>query len=529
MGEAVKLEPVKKQGTSGEKFLSPEPEVRLTKAFPKAFRNAVAAAQTCCSSKGIVDDDGVTPRYADLAREIYQAGHHTVFQHAHFQFALSGISRHFIWSFLHAHPFYNSEQVSQRYVEVKAGSAVIPPLAGPALQRYMETVSYQTEAYRQMTDLLVPVVDAEFAKRFPRRRKGFEKDVRKKAMELARYVLPVATTACLYHTVSGITLLRYHRLCISYDAPLEQRIVVEKMAAAVLAVEPDYIQVLQEPLTLEETPEYQFFSSRPEWAGAETRRAFLREFDDSLDGWTSKLVDIKSGNEAVLARAVREVLGVPRAALSNEEAIRLALDPSLNRLQGETLNLSSVSKLSRTLVHPAYTFRKKISLTADSQDQRHRMTPASRPVLAAHLTADPDVVTPDLIRADDQTARLYDETMAVTWESINALRREGVPDEFVLYLLPNATAVRYAESADLMGLRHKHAMRLCWNAQEEIWRATLDEALQVREANPLIGKYLLPPCALREMAGARPICPEGARYCGVKVWKLGLHEYERRI
>ena len=80
-----------------------------------------------------------------------------------------------------------------------------------------------------------------------------------------------------------------------------------------------------------------------------------------------------------------------------------------------------------------------------------------------------------------------------------------------------------------MGLRHKHAMRLCWNAQEEIWRATLDEALQVREANPLIGKYLLPPCALREMAGARPICPEGARYCGVKVWKLGLHEYERRI
>ena len=138
-------------------------------------------------------------------------------------------------------------------------------------------------------------------------------------------------------------------------------------------------------------------------------------------------------------------------------------------------------------------------------------------------------MTPDLIRADDQTARLYDETMAVTWESINALRREGVPDEFVLYLLPNATAVRYAESADLMGLRHKHAMRLCWNAQEEIWRATLDEALQVREANPLIGKYLLPPCALREMAGARPICPEGARYCGVKVWKLGLHEYERRI
>jgi hypothetical protein len=48
-------------------------------------------------------------------------------------------------------------------------------------------------------------------------------------------VLPVATHAFLYHTVSGITLLRYYRLCREYDAPLEQRVVVEKMVRAVLA------------------------------------------------------------------------------------------------------------------------------------------------------------------------------------------------------------------------------------------------------------------------------------------------------
>jgi hypothetical protein len=72
-------------------------------------------------------------------------------------------------------------------------------------------------------------------------------------------------------------------------------------------------------------------------------------------------------------------------------------------------------------------------------------------------------------------------------------------------------------------------MRLCYNAQEEIWQASLDEVQQIRKINPAIGQYLLPPCTLRDMADARPICPEGDRYCGVKVWKLPLSKYKRLI
>jgi thymidylate synthase ThyX len=72
--------------------------------------------------------------------------------------------------------------------------------------------------------------------------------------------------------------------------------------------------------------------------------------------------------------------------------------------------------------------------------------------------------------------------------------------------------VRFTESADLLNLRHKHAMRLCYNAQEEIWRASVEEALQIREVHPLIGSYLLPPCGLRESAATKPYCPEGDRY-----------------
>jgi thymidylate synthase ThyX len=71
---------------------------------------------------------------------IYDAGHHTTIQHPTFVFTLKKVSRQFIWSFLHAHPFYNSEQVSQRYVEVKRQNFVTPPLEGKALEVYTDTV-----------------------------------------------------------------------------------------------------------------------------------------------------------------------------------------------------------------------------------------------------------------------------------------------------------------------------------------------------------------------------------------------------
>jgi thymidylate synthase ThyX len=105
----------------------------------------------------------------------------------------------------------------------------------------------------------------------------------------------------------------------------------------------------------------------------------------------------------------------------------------------------------------------------------------------------------------------------------------GVSGEFALYLLPNAANVRFTESADLLNLRHKHIMRLCYNAQEEIWQASWEEALQIREVNPRIGAHLLPPCTLRYQAGATPYCPEGRRYCGEPVWRLPIEDYRRAI
>jgi flavin-dependent thymidylate synthase len=523
---------------------SPGPVVRLVHAFARPYENAVATARTCYSSKGIISEGDVSgddesgeqknkraEQRDRVARSTYEAGHHTTLQHAHFQFAIEGVSRHFIWSFLHSHPFYNSEQVSQRYVEVKSSSFVVPPLEAETLAIYRASIERQIGAYQKLISLLTPPCAREYYRIFPARKKNqarYDKDIKKKAQEVARYVLPIATTAYLYHTVSGITLLRYARLCRQLDTPSETRVVVGKMVSALLEHDPLYSKILEEPLELEDTPEWRHFErTRGEPPDPDQAREFVAEFDRSLGGYTSRLVDHKPGNEAQVAQAVREVLGVTRSRMGDEEAIRRALDPTHNPLFGESLNLLHHSKLSRALFHASYTFRKKLSHAADSQDQRHRMTPASRPILMAHYAGEPDYITPELVRRNAAAEALYRDVMSEAWRAMARLRELGTPDEFIAYLLPNAAPVRMTESADLLNLHHKLKSRLCYNAQDEIWRASLDETRQIRDVNPIIGRYLLPPCGLRLMTDTRPLCPEGDRYCGVPVWKLTIDQYSR--
>jgi hypothetical protein len=57
----------------------------------------------------------------------------------------------------------------------------------------------------------------------------------------------------------------------------------------------------------------------------------------------------------------------------------------------------------------------------------------------------------------------------------------------------------------------------------------VDEALQVREVHPRLGRHLLPPCGVRKEAGIAPWCPEGPRFCGEPVWDYDLRDYRRVI
>ncbi|MGA9938938.1 MAG: FAD-dependent thymidylate synthase, partial [Candidatus Acidiferrales bacterium] len=142
-------------------------------------------------------------------------------------------------------------------------------------------------------------------------------------------------------------------------------------------------------------------------------------------------------------------------------------------------------------------------------------------------TRSADYVTPMLVRENPRALEIYQQAMEEAWAAKNELLDRGVAPEFALYLLPNAKAIRLVESGSLLHLLHKWTMRTCFNAQEEIYRASIEEARQVRAVSPELGRYIGPPCYLR--AGvSTPICTEGSHFCGVKVW-LDFPDVERRI
>src|SRR5206468_4305883 len=143
----------------------------------------------------------------------------------------------------------------------------------------------------------------------------------KRCQEVSRYVLPVATHAHLYHTISGLTLHRYHRLCGQFDVPAEQRIIVQKMVDAVNQFDPGFFKFIEDPLPLEKTHEYQVIETFNKDARCCWPKAFIQEFDRDLDGLSPKLVDYKVHSESVLAQSVRSVLGLPQMAMPDAEAI----------------------------------------------------------------------------------------------------------------------------------------------------------------------------------------------------------------
>ena len=521
-----------------EAFASPPPVVRLVNAFVEPFNNAVATARTCYASRVIsaadVDRDDKSRAQRDaIARSTYDAGHHTTLQHATFQFVLQNVSRQFIWSFLHAHPFYNSEQVSQRYVSVKPDTVLIPHLPPSADRLYRATVDQQMKCYQDLVQLLSPATAQAYFGIFPARHKHADKyasAVRKKSQEVARYALPIGTYAYLYHTISGITLHRYHRLCNMLDVPTETRWVVRAMVDAVNAHDPLFFRDIEDPLALTDTHEYAALQGPGKVDISSDARDFRDSFDADLGASTSRLVSHQPEAEALLSTAVRMVLGLGPNALDDTAALARVLSPAQNPYLAGALNLTTMGKLTRALAHVHYTFKKKLSHTADSQDQRHRMAVGSRPVLHTHyVSGSPDVVVPQILADVPEAMDRFMATMQQTWQAIDQLLDQGVAPENALYLLPNAFSIRFMESGDLLALHHKWTTRLCYNAQEEIWRASLDEVKAVSEVHPRIGAYLQPPCGLRRDAGVRPICPEGARYCGVPVWKKPLASYTRVI
>src|SRR3989454_76443 len=261
-------------GDPSELVASAPPRITLRNAFAHPFDSAIAAARTCYSSHLIGPEEVTDKQRLNIGAATFFSGHHTVYQHAHFEFGLENISRQFVWSFLHAHPFYNSEQQSQRYVRMDRTQAYVPPVSlffdAESRAVYERAIARAWSYYRELSSLLLPqareiLLDIWHigSMSHPKRIQKIERSAEKRAIEIARYVLPVAAFTTMVHTVSGIVLHRLWRMCAASDTPSEARAIIGGMVALIKEIDPQFFDRFgTEPLN--ELPEWKGLADKDE-------------------------------------------------------------------------------------------------------------------------------------------------------------------------------------------------------------------------------------------------------------------------
>jgi flavin-dependent thymidylate synthase len=496
-----------------------------------------SAAKTCYAPK-LVRPRPVS-EYKDPAKEAatreritsltFEAGHHTVYQHVTYTFALRGVSRNLIHCFLHTFPFYNTEQQSQRYVEMKQAAVTVPPFATDSQRQLFEaTVVDAWDTYYALLEALRPQIEQVYKQQIWAHRPAFaaweEGKIEKMALEIARYVLPIACHSDFYYTVNQVVLLSLNRLRRHPQVAWEAERLISDMVAAAAAEDGLFADLLasriSDPYMTAELPEALLWDEHG-GGGAETA---VKRFDAEMKGSCSRLVsaprvDHERGLEGLLADALRLVLNLPEDGIADAELIAAVLDPARNAYHSSILNLVPYAPVTQVLHHACFTFAKRISHTADSQNQRHRAMHGTRQLLVYGHTEEPDVVVPELIEDNPEARRLYEDYVARAWRAINRLLADGAPMQYATYLYPNSKVVRMYETCDLAGLLHKANLRLCFRAQREIFEATRQEVLQVAALFPELVRYFAAPCVVRDRAGTKPVCPEKKGFCGVPVWR----------
>jgi flavin-dependent thymidylate synthase len=489
--------------------------VKLISATEQPLNLAIASARTCYSSKGIITPEEVSANIElrdSIAKSTFQAGHLTTRQHVQFVFAISGISRQAIWEFFHSHQYYNSEQVSQRYVEVKDNNYYVPlHLKGHDLQYYTNANNARISDYLELIRLLTPVVSEEFFRVFPARSSKPDKwksAIHKKVIELARYVLPVSTTAYMYHTINALTLYRYARMYSVYDTRDELKQIIDRMISEVSKLDPDFAKEIPGPVDETVKIDYTPLDSKS-------------LFNLISKAQPSYLLDTNIGTRHI-SNSISSILGC-----KEEDIFKILLNPLSNSHISSNINEALLSRENRALSMYNLSFLKVLSHTADSQNQRHRTTVALRSKLFDTFDLNLGPIIPEIINSNRTIKDFYLRSIERSYRNINKMRRSDPVS--AMYLFPNAHPVFMIETGDLLSYYHKWKLRLCYNAQDEIFRSAVAEVKQVNEFIPYFTDYLRAPCYVRKLKGITPYCPEGNRYCGKPVWNQELEKYDRLI
>jgi len=442
-----------------------------------------------------------------------KGGHLSTRQHVYYLFGLEGVSRFLIHQVLHSFPFANSDQQSQRYVEMDSNACIAPS------DEFYQPLNDLLSGYEEVRELLIPTAAQFLQDRFPNRKpKDIQKEAEKKAQEIARYLLPLATGANLYHSVSALTLTRYYHLSRTYRCSEEAKAVIESMVAAVNYIDPRFKEELKAPIEPSS-----LFPYHPDDARIQSQRT-----QELLAGKSAKL-DESYYLPETLANSIRLTLGTHFGKLNDQEAINLVLNPKNNQLLGDTLGSAVMDQLTQSLNQIYLSATIRLSHAADSQLERHRGFNHTQPLHLPLPQDMSDIYVPTLLQHNQRALDVYLQFQKKNLSALHTLKKQGFSTDEISYLLTNATMFEKRFSGPLLSWHHWLKQRTCLNAQEEIYRIAVQLAQDLTRVHYIGDHFQKPaPCGIRARAGQTPICPEGDHYCGVQVWKKTINDYPKR-
>lgn len=448
-------------------------------------RLTVSAARGCYSSRFINPEEcenWITPNTNtdDLLKDLYIAEHNTTQEHSHFTFEISGVSRHFIWRYLHGFPFYSTDQQSQRYVKMKVENFLIPEF----LSREDKIL---WKEYYEKCFLSYELITKELEKTFDEKKmlnKQLEKKKTNKAIEFARYVLPLGQLSFLTYTINFITAIRL----IGYLSNLKENNECSEEANS-------FAKMLEEKV-LEIEPKIKPIIDIAK-----------KDFMAIVENLFNMEIPYKERFEV----------------LSKEQNVNIISD---NFDIFEKLNIKTKNNYKFSPVVPNFnmipSFDTEIlcSHSCDSQNQRHRTSEGYRPDLKSYFyELKTKYYTPEILNVNENLKNLYEYQIRESYVFFDFMS-EKYGFNNVIYLLPNSQYVYFIEKNKLSYFSHKAQKRLCFNSQEEIFNMTKKQVLDLSKKIDLKEFNLMTPCSVNTKYGIKPTCPEGARFCGVKVWKI---------
>ncbi len=511
------------------------PEIRLelfTQAPPGKLQvkatDVVATTAIQCYAPGIA---AMRPRQDEKAQSTVKstldAGHNTTRLHYYCTWKFIGVTRDVTHDIFHFSPFYNTEQQSQRFVKAERGNYSIPTgLTEKQRELFLKTADLANEAYFGMLESLYPEVERRLRLMYPKGGKIAEERLQKKipklCQEVARYVLPIGQLTVFDHTLSELQLLRLFQASHLPNFSDEARFVIASMVKTLAEYDQTILAELRKPIESEsgvEIEDYPISGQR-------------RGFDEVLGEKQSVLLSSGGEMRRTLIFAARNILKITGKEMPDEEILDWLLNPEKNRLLADVNDVGMFDPLTSCLRQVSLTFATRLSHTADSQRQRHRRTPGATSLIDEETVRDliengPDYFTPLVVRENPVLFEKYNQSLKGIYGGIIDAYRAGISIKLLKLLFVNGQNMRVVEQGDAFDFLHRWKQRLCYNAQEEFFFISVEQAIQFLQFLSEASAVALAPCAVRQTAGIHPRCPEGGdRWCGQPVFKFKIDEYQ---